>query len=130
MDLFAESSECASVTYLDLGFETRWISFGLVCYAKTIKATIQISCTTSFIDSILWWTDVYNNLFQIMQQDNFRNLIRVVFTQWKHLESRVNLFWYCLKVIKQYTFHYLMRSVPTTGKQSSFEILQLFDKWR
>ena len=67
MDLFAKSSECASVTYLDLGFETRWISFGLVCYAKTIKATIQISCTTSFIDSILWWTDVYNNLFQIMQ---------------------------------------------------------------
>ena len=30
-------------------------------------------------------------------------------------------------VIKRYTFHYLMKSAPIPGNQSSFEILQLFD---
>ena len=36
----------------------------------------------------------YNNLFQIIKH-NFRNLNRVICTQWKHLESRVNAYWYC-----------------------------------
>ena len=65
-----------------------------------------------------------------MQHDNFRNLNMVIFTHWKHLQSQVNSFWYCLLVIKQYTFHYLMKSAPIPGNQSCFEILQLFDIWR
>ena len=60
------------------------------------------------------------NLFQFIQQDNFR----------KHLESRVNAFWYCFLVINRYTFHYLMKSAPIPGNQNSFEILPLFDTWR
>ena len=72
----------------------------------------------------------YNNLFYFMQHDNFRNLNRVIFTHWKHLQSRVNAFWYCFPVIKRYIFHYLIKSTPITGNQSSFEILQLFDMWR
>ena len=31
-----------------------------------------------------------NNLFQLMQSGNFRNLNRVIFTKWKHLETWVN----------------------------------------
>ena len=62
-----------------------------------------------------------------MQHDNFWNLNRVIFTHWKHLESRVNAFWYCFLVIKRYTFHYLMKPAPIRGNQSSLEIFQLFD---
>ena len=62
-----------------------------------------------------------------MLHENFRILNRVIFTHWKHLESQVIAFWYCFPVIKQYTFHYLMKSVPTPGNQSSFEIFQLFN---
>ena len=51
----------------------------------------------------------FNNLFQIMQYDNFRNLNSVIFTQWKHLETRVDAFWYYFKEIKWYTFHYLKK---------------------
>ena len=69
----------------------------------------------------------YNNLLKIMQYNNFQNLNRVIFTQWKHLEFRVNTFWYCFKIIKQCTFHYLMKSVPIPRNHSSFEILRLFD---
>ena len=69
----------------------------------------------------------YNNLFQFMQHDNFRNLNRVVFTHWKHLESRVNDLWNCFPVIKWYTFLYSMKSAPSPGNQSSFQILQLSD---
>ena len=36
------------------------------------------------------------------------------------------MFW----VIKQYTFHYLMKLAPIPGKQSPIEVLQLFDIWR
>ena len=64
------------------------------------------SFVTSFLGGILWWTDrCYNDLFLFMQHDNFRNLNRVIVTHIKHLESRNNVFWYCL-------------------------ILQLFDIWR
>ena len=65
-----------------------------------------------------------------MQHDNFRKLKRVIFTQWKNLESRVNAFSYHFPVIKRYTFYYLMKSAPISGNQSSFEILQLIDIWR
>ena len=71
----------------------------------------------------------YNTLFQIMQNDNFWNLKRVIFTEWKHLEHWICL-WYCFRVIKRYTFHFLMKSVPNPGDQSSFELLHLFDTWQ
>ena len=58
----------------------------------------------------------YNNLFKIMQHDNFRNLSRVIFIHWKYLESLGNTFWYCFPLIKQYTFHYLMASIPVFFK--------------
>ena len=59
----------------------------------------------------------------MVQHDNFRNLNRVIFNHWKHLESRVNAFWYCFPVIKRETFHYSMKSAPIREKQSCFEIL-------
>ena len=65
-----------------------------------------------------------------MQHGNFRKLNRVIFTDWKHLESRVNAFWYLFSVIKRYAFHYFMKLVTIPGNQSSFEILQLVDTWR
>ena len=39
-----------------------------------------------------------------MQHDNFRNLNRVVSTQSKHLESRVNAFWYCFQKLNDVPF--------------------------
>ena len=54
----------------------------------------------------------HNNLFQFMQYDNFRNLNRVIFIYWKHLEYRANAFWYLLSVIKRYAFPYFMKSAP------------------
>ena len=62
-----------------------------------------------------------------MQDDNFQTLNSVTFAHWNHLESRVSVFWYCVLVIKRYTFHYMTKSATITGNQSSFEILQLFD---
>ena len=71
----------------------------------------------------------YNNLFQFMQHGNFRYLNRVIFTHWIHLQSQVNVFWYCFPVIKQYTFHYLMKSALIPGNQSTFKIMLFFDIW-
>ena len=68
-----------------------------------------------------------NNLLQIMQHGIVWNLNRVIFAQWKHLETKVNAFWYCMKVIKRYPFHYLIESVPVPRNQSPFEILPLPD---
>ena len=65
-----------------------------------------------------------------MERDNFRNLIRIIFTYWKHLESRVNVFWYWFSVIKRYTFHYIKKSATIPGNQGSFKILQLSNIWR
>ena len=65
-----------------------------------------------------------------MQLGNFRNVNRVIFTQWKYLQFRVNAFWYLFSVIKRYTFYYYLKLAPVPGNQGSFEILQLFDKWR
>ena len=105
-------------------FGSRWMSVELICYVKTISLY-------KFYDFFCWRYSLvnrscYNNLFQFMQHDDFRNLNRVTFTCWKHLEFRVNAFW-CFPVIKRYTFHYLMKSAPIPGNQSSFEILQLTD---
>lgn len=72
--------------------------------------------------SLLNWFS-YNNLFQIVQHRNFRNLNRWILTQWKHPDSQVNAFWYHFKVIKRYIFHYLMQSVLIPGSQSFFVIL-------
>ena len=71
----------------------------------------------------------YNNLFQFMQRDNFRNLNKVILTHWKQLQSRVNAFWYWFSVIKLYIFHYFMKSAPIPRNQNSFEILHLFETW-
>ena len=65
-----------------------------------------------------------------MQYGNFQKLNVMIFTQWKHLEPRANPFWYCFKVIKRYTFNYLMKSLPVPRNQSSFEKLQLLDTLR
>ena len=35
--------------------------------------------------------------------------------------SRVDVFWYCFKIIKQYTIHCLMRSIPISGKQRYYQ---------
>ena len=52
------------------------------------------SILTYFWYSLINWPS-YNNLLLIMQLDNIRNLNRLVFTQWKHLEPRLNAFWFC-----------------------------------
>ena len=59
-----------------------------------------------------------------MQHENFSDLSKVIFTQWKHLESHVSAFRYCFKVSKGHTFHYLIKSVPIQGNQISVKILQ------
>ena len=64
-----------------------------------------------------------------MLYDDLRNLNRVIFTNWKHIETRVGAFWYSFPVII-FTFHYLMKSVPISGNESSFDIFELFDIWR
>ena len=46
----------------------------------------------------------YNNLFQFMQHENFRNLNRMIFVYWKHIGPRVNDFCYRIWGIKRYTF--------------------------
>ena len=64
----------------------------------------------------------YNNLFKFMQH-NFWTLNRIIFTHWKHLEFRVNVIWYWLSVIKQYSVHCFMKSAHIPGNQGSIEIL-------
>ena len=70
-------------------------------------------------------TTLLCNLVGIMQHDNFRNLNRMLFSQWKHLELRVNVFWYCFKVINCDAILYLMKSTSIPGIQNSFEIFEL-----
>ena len=111
------------------GFETRFMSVKLICYVKTVTVFYKPYNFFCMQDSLISWP-FYNNLFQVIQHNNFWNLNRVIFTQWKHVESWVNVFRYCFKVIKQYTFHHLMNLVLIPGSQSSYEILQLFDTWR
>ena len=41
-----------------------------------------------FCGYFLMYRPSHNNLFQIMQQDIIKNLIGVIFNQWKHLEQK------------------------------------------
>ena len=90
------------------------MSVELICYIKTIIVFYKFYDFFCRRHSLMN-RSCYNNLFQFMQHDNFRNLNRVIFTHWKHLESLVNAFWY-----------YLMKSAPIPRNQSSLEILRLF----
>ena len=76
------------------GFECRWMLVELICYVKIIIVFYK------FYD--FFCRRCYNNLFQFMQHDNFRNLNRLIFTHWKQLQSRVNVFWVCFLVIKRW----------------------------
>ena len=98
------------------GFESKMDVIELKCYVKAI-IVFYINFMTSFLGGIIWWTD------RVITHAT-RQLSKL-----KHPDSRVNAFWYYFSIIKRNTFHYLMKSAPIPGNQSSFEILQLFDIW-
>ena len=112
---------------IEQGFEYRWMSVELM-----LKQLLFFNKFYDFFcrQHTLMNRSCYNNLFQFMQNDNFRNLNRVIFAHWKHLDPQVNAFSYCFPIIKLYAFHYLMKSASIQGNQSSFDVLQLFDIWR
>lgn len=92
------------------------MSVKYVCYAVTIAVFYDFFCRWH---SMMNWP-CYNKFFG--------NVIRVIFTQWKHLEPRVNVSnWYCFKAVKRYICHYLMKSVsiPRNGLWN----IQLSDAW-
>ena len=70
-------------------FESRWMSVELICYVKTIIIVFYKFYGFFGRQHSLMNRPCYNNLFQFMQLDNFRNLNRVILTYWKHLDSRV-----------------------------------------
>ena len=108
--------------------EKKYMDVSLICYVQIIIIFYKF-CYFFCRRHSLMNQPCYNNLLQTMQHHNFRNLNRVIFTNWKQLESRVNAFWYCFPVIKQYILlSDEIGSIPRN--QSSFEILQLFDIWR
>ena len=108
--------------------EKKYMDVSLICYVQIIIIFYKF-CYFFCRRHSLMNQPCYNNLLQTMQHHNFRNLNRVIFTHWKQLESRVNAFWYCFPVIKQYILlSDEIGSIPRN--QSSFEILQLFDIWR
>ena len=108
--------------------EKKYMDVSLICYVQIIIIFYKF-CYFFCRRHSLMNQACYNNLLQIMQHHNFQNLNRMIFTHWKELESRVNAFWYCFPVIKQYILlSDEIGSIPRN--QSSFEILQLFDIWR
>ena len=108
--------------------EKKYMDVSLICYVQIIIIFYKFYYFFCRRHSLMN-QPCYNNLLQIMQHHNFRNLNRVIFTHWKQLESRVNAFWYCFPVIKQYILlSDEIGSIPRN--QRSFEILQLFDIWR
>ena len=125
---FSEFSGNFPSNLLDQELGSRWMSAELICYVKIIIVFYKFYDLFCMRHS---WMNrpCYNNSFQCIQHNNFRNLNRVIFTHWKNLRSRVNVFWYCFSVIKRYTFHYLMKLARILGNQSSLEILLLFDIW-
>ena len=125
---FSEFSDNFPSNLLDQKFGSRWILVELICYVKTFVfyKFYDFFCMRHSLMN----RPYYNNLFQFRQCNNFQNLDRVIFTHWKHIESRSNVFWYCFPVIKRYTFHYLMKSAIIPGNQSSLEILRLLRIWR
>ena len=91
-----------------------------------LKLLYFINFTTSFVDGILRWTiRVIITYFNVCNTTTFETY-KVIFTQWKHLESRVNVLWYCFLVMKQYIFNYWTKLALILGNQSSYEILHLF----
>ena len=87
------------------------MSVKYVCYAVTIAVFYDFFCRWH---SMMNWP-CYNKFFG--------NVIRVIFTQWKHLEPSVNVSnWYCFKAVKRYICHYLMKSVSIPRNQSFYEI--------
>ena len=60
-----------------------------------------------FVRGILWRTDRVIIIITIHGTKQL-SIFRMIFNHWKHLESRVNAFWYCFLVFKRYTFHYLI----------------------
>ena len=106
------------------------MSVKLICHVKTIIVFFykfdDFFCRRHSLMNRL----CYNNLYQFMRHDNFRNLNMVISTYWKHLQSQINAFWFCFPVIKRYTFNYSIKSALIPGNHSSFRILQLFDIWR
>ena len=86
------------------------------CQSKLCVILKQLLFLYKFYDFFCRWHSLMNrHIVQIMQHDNIRNLTSVFFIQWKHLDPRVNAFWYCFKVIKRYTFPCLIKSIPITG---------------
>ena len=88
------------------------MSIELICYVKQLLFLFN-----KFYDFFcrrysMMNRPCYENFFQFVQHGNFRNLNRVNFIHWKHLQSRVNASWYCFPVIKQYTFHYWWNRLP------------------
>ena len=45
----------------------------------------------------------------------------MIFTQWKCPKNHVNAFWYCFKIIKQYSFYFL-KTLSISENQSCFQI--------
>ena len=99
------------IHFVNQEFESWWMSVELVCYVKT-KLLLFYKLYFFIRQHSLMNRPFYNISFQVMQHGKFRNLNSGNFSHWKHLEFWVNVFWYCFKVFKRYTFHYSMKSVP------------------
>ena len=99
-------------------FESRWMPVKLTCYDKTITVFF-INFTTFFVGGILWWTDlvikIYSNLYNTT---TFETEIEHFFTHWKHLQSRVNVFWYCFWVIKRYMYLLLFDDIGSYSRKT------------
>ena len=99
------------------GFESRWMSVELI-YAISKQLLFFYKFSDFFFRRYsLMNRESCNNLFRLMQHDNFRNLNRLIFIHWKHFESRVDAFWYCFPVIKRYIFS-LFDEIGSHSKKS------------
>ena len=95
------------------------LQLGTKDYVKTIIVFLHKFYFFCRRHSLMNWP-CYNNLFKIVQHGIFRDLNRVIFTQWKLLKSQVDTFRYCLTVLKRHTFPCLLESAPIPGNQSSW----------
>ena len=75
-------------------FESRWIK--RQCNLNVILK--QLFCNFFCQQHSLMNRPGYNNLFQVKEQENFRNLNWLIFCTWKHIKSKVNAFWNILKL--------------------------------
>ena len=108
--------------FLEQWLESRWISAKVVCYIK--KIILFISFMNFFFS--LMSSPCYNNLLPIKGLKGFKRFFYSV----KTFASRDNALWYCFKWAKQYIFPYLIKSIRIPENQSSFKILEIFDKLR